>query len=114
MSFRPSILSLSLQPASWRFGIQSEGLDFLRMGRLSPFDVLDEYFENPHIKALILHQLPIPRGIVHDYHGLGTVIPLVVSQVEHSQICLGGSHVLAHALWRSFYAHGERPWDSGR
>ena len=83
-----------------------EGLDFLRMGRLSPFDVLDEYFENPHIKALILHQLPIPRGIAHDYHGLGTVIPLVVSQVEHSQICLGGSHVLAHALWRSFYGHG--------
>ena len=83
-----------------------EGLDFVRMGRLSPNDVLDEYFENEHVKALILHQLPIPRGIVPDYHGLGTVIPLAVSQVEHSQICLGGSHVLAHALWRSFFANG--------
>ena len=84
----------------------NEGMDFVRMGRLNPKDVLDEYFENEHVKALILHQLPIPRGIAHDYDGLGTVIPLIVSQVEHSQICIGGSHVLAHALWRSFFANG--------
>ena len=83
-----------------------EGLDFVRMGRLNPKDVLDAYFENEHVKALILHQLPIPRGIAHDYDGLGTVIPLIVSQVEHSQICIGGSHVLAHALWRSYFANG--------
>ncbi|MEJ2223361.1 MAG: hypothetical protein P8X80_21500, partial [Desulfobacterales bacterium] len=62
--------------------------------------------ENEHVKALILHQLPIPRGIAHDHDGLGTVIPLIVSQVEHSQICIGGSHVLAHALWRSYFANG--------
>lgn len=83
-----------------------EGLDFVRLGRLSPKDVLDEYFENEHVKALILSQLPIPRGIVPDYDGLGAVIPLMISGAEHSQICLGGSHVLAHALWRSFLAHG--------
>jgi phytoene dehydrogenase-like protein len=83
-----------------------DGLELLRMGRLSPRDVLDDYFENDHVKSLILHQLPIPRGILPDYDGLGTIIPLLVSQVEHSQICIGGSHVLAHALWRSFFAHG--------
>lgn len=83
-----------------------EGLDFIRLSRLSPRDVLDETFENEHVKALFLHQLPIPRGILPDYHGLGAVVPLVVSQAEHSQICIGGSHVLAHALWRSFFAHG--------
>jgi phytoene dehydrogenase-like protein len=83
-----------------------EGMDFLRMGRLSPGDVLDEYFENEHVKALILHQLPIPRGVLPDYHGLGAVIPLTVCQAEHSQICIGGSHVLAHALWRAFFANG--------
>lgn len=83
-----------------------EGMDFVRMGRLSPKDVLDEYFENEHVKALILHQLPIPRGIWPDYEGVGTVVPLVVGQSEYSQICIGGSHVLAHALWRAFFAHG--------
>lgn len=97
------------QLPSYQVGVleaSPEGLEFLRMGRRSPAEVLDEHFEDPHVKALILHQLPIPRGILPDYHGLGTVIPLVVSQVEHSQICLGGSHVLAHALWRSLFAHG--------
>ncbi|MBI2372233.1 MAG: NAD(P)/FAD-dependent oxidoreductase [Deltaproteobacteria bacterium] len=83
-----------------------EGLEFLRLGRMSPRDVVDELFEDEHIKALLLHQLPIPRGVVHDYHGLGAVIPLVISQVEHSQLCLGGSHVLAHALWRALLRAG--------
>ena len=41
-----------------------------------------------------------------DYEGIGTIIPLVVGQSEHSQICIGGSHVLAHALWRAFFANG--------
>jgi phytoene dehydrogenase-like protein len=97
---QPPSMQLSLLETS------PEGLDFIRMGRLSPKEVLDEYFENEHVKALILHQLPIPRGILHDYDGLGTIIPLIVSQVEHSQICLGGSHVLAHALWRSYFSNG--------
>lgn len=97
------------QPPSAQPGFlesSQEGMDFLRMGRLSPKDVLDEYFENDHVKALILHQLPIPRGIWPDYEGVGTLIPLVVGQSEHSQICIGGSHVLAHALWRAFFSNG--------
>jgi phytoene dehydrogenase-like protein len=97
------------QPPSAQLGFlepSQEGMDFVRMGRLSPKDVLDEYFENEHVKALILHQLPIPRGIWPDYEGVGTLIPLVVGQSEHSQICIGGSHVLAHALWRAFFANG--------
>ena len=83
-----------------------EGLEYLRMSRMSPQAVVDELFENEHVKALILHHLPIPRGMLHDYHGLGFVIPLVISQVEHSQICVGGSHLLAHALWRALVRNG--------
>jgi phytoene dehydrogenase-like protein len=73
------------QPPSAQLGFlepSQEGMDFVRMGRLSPQDVLDEYFENEHVKALILHQLPIPRGIWPDYEGVGTLIPLVVGQSE--------------------------------
>jgi phytoene dehydrogenase-like protein len=97
------------QPPSTQLDVlepSREGMDFIRMGRLSPKDVLDEYFENDYVKALILHQLPIPRGIWPDYEGVGTVIPLIVGQSEYSQICIGGSHVLAHALWRAFFANG--------
>ena len=104
----PALFTQPQLPAAQATVLQStpEGLDFLRMGKLSPRDVVDEYFENEHVKALILHQLPIPRGIVPDSPGLGTVIPLTVSQVEHSQLCIGGSHVMAHALWRAFFANG--------
>ena len=104
----PALFTQPQPPASQATVLQGspEGLDFLRMGKLSPKDVADEYFENEHVKALILHQLPVPRGIVPDYHGLGTVIPLTVAQIEHSQLCIGGSHVLAHALWRAFFANG--------
>lgn len=104
----PALFTQPQPPAAQATILQAtpEGLDFLRMGRLSPRDVVDEYFENEYVKALILHQLPIPRGIVPDYAGLGTVIPLTVSQVEHSQLCIGGSHVMAHALWRALFANG--------
>lgn len=83
-----------------------EGMEWLRLQRMTPFEVVDEWFENEHVKALVLHHLPIPRGILPDYAGLGTVVPLVVSQVEHAQIALGGSHVTAHALWRALLRHG--------
>jgi phytoene dehydrogenase-like protein len=73
---------------------------------MTPQEVVDEWFENEHVKALILHHMPIPRGILHDYAGLGAVVPLVVSQVEHAQIALGGSHITAHALWRALFNYG--------
>jgi phytoene dehydrogenase-like protein len=83
-----------------------EGMEWLRLGRMTPLEVVDEWFENDHVKALVLHHLPIPRGILPDYAGIGTVVPLVVSQVEHAQIALGGSHITAHALWRALLRCG--------
>ncbi len=83
-----------------------EGLDYLRLSRMSPRDVVDEFFESDVVKALVLHQLPIPRGMIDDYNGIGFVVPLIVSQIEHSQLCIGGSHALAHALWRAYVRNG--------
>ncbi|MBI4455314.1 MAG: NAD(P)/FAD-dependent oxidoreductase [Acidobacteria bacterium] len=83
-----------------------EGMEWLRIGRMTPREVVDEWFENDHVKALVLHHLPVPRGILPDYAGIGAVVPLVISQVEHSQLALGGSHITAHALWRALLANG--------
>lgn len=104
----PALYNLPAPPSQQLMALEAspEGLEFLKISRMSPADALDEYFENEHLKALILHQLPLPRGVLHDYAGLGSVIPLVVSQIEHSQISIGGSHVLAHALWRAFIKNG--------
>lgn len=83
-----------------------EGLDYLRLTRCTPEDVTREWFASEAVRALVLFQLAIPRGILTDYAGLGMVVPLVISQVEPSRLCVGGSHALAHGLWRALLKHG--------
>lgn len=83
-----------------------EGLRYLRMSRSSPEDVVREVFENEAVRAAVLFQLAVPRGVVTDYGGLGMLVPLVVSGVELSHIAKGGSHSVAHALWRAFLRAG--------
>jgi phytoene dehydrogenase-like protein len=104
----PALYSAPSKPSEQLLAMESspEGMEWLRLGRMTPQEVVDEWFENEHVKALILHHLPIPRGILPDYAGLGTVVPLVISQVEHAQIALGGSHITGHALWRALLRYG--------
>ncbi|MCC6213193.1 MAG: NAD(P)/FAD-dependent oxidoreductase [Burkholderiales bacterium] len=104
----PALYSPPARPSEQMLVMENsaEGMEWLRLGRMTPLEVLDEWFENEHVKALVLHHLPVPRGVLPDYAGLGTVVPLVVSQAERSQIALGGSHVTAHALWRALLRHG--------
>ncbi|MCC6995569.1 MAG: NAD(P)/FAD-dependent oxidoreductase [Deltaproteobacteria bacterium] len=83
-----------------------EGMEWLRLGRSSPADVAAELFQSDPVRALALFQLAIPRGVVSDYAGLGMLVPLVVTQVERSHLCVGGSHALAHGLWRALLRAG--------
>lgn len=83
-----------------------EGLSFLKLSKESPRDAVERLFETEEVRALVLFQLAIPRGVVYDYAGLGMLVPLVISQVEKSHLCVGGSHALAHALWRAFVEKG--------
>jgi phytoene dehydrogenase-like protein len=106
----PALYSLPSPPSHALTVLEGspEGQEFIRLSRSSPADVLDDYFEDDHLKALLLHQLPIPRGILHDYAGTGFAIPLIVSLLEECQLCVGGSHSLAHALWRALLQAGGR------
>ena len=85
-----------------------EGLDYLRLSRSSPADVVNELFEDEATRAAALFQLAVPRGVVPDYAGLGMLVPLVVTGVERSHLARGGSHALAHALWRAVLRAGGR------
>lgn len=96
---RPSEASAALETSP-------EGLDFLHLSRRSPREVVDDLFQDELLRNAILFQLPIPRGVLDDYQGLGMMIPLLLSHAETSRVCLGGSHELAHALWRAFVASG--------
>jgi phytoene dehydrogenase-like protein len=82
------------------------GLDYLRLSRSTPEDVVKDWFSDEAVRAAVLFQLAIPRGILTDYAGLGMVAPLVITQVEPSRLCVGGSHALAHGLWRALLKNG--------
>ena len=83
-----------------------EGLDYMRLSRSTPEDVARDWFQDEAVRAATLFQLAIPRGILTDYAGLGMVLPLVITQVEPSRLCVGGSHALAHGLWRALLKNG--------
>jgi len=82
------------------------GMAYLRLSRSSPRDVVSETFESEAVRAAVLFQLAVPRGVVTDYAGLGMMVPLVVSGVEVSHLARGGSHAIAHALWRALLRAG--------
>ncbi len=84
------------------------GMNYLRLSRSSPADVVKELFETEAVRAAVLYQLAVPRGVVTDYGALGMLVPLVVTGVETSHLAKGGSHDIAHALWRTVLRAGGR------
>jgi len=90
------------------------GMRYLKMSRSSPLDVVRAIFESEPVRAAALFQLAVPRGVAVDYAGLGMLVPLVVSGVETSHLARGGSHAIAHALWRALLRAGGRVRTTGR
>lgn len=82
------------------------GREALRWSAMSPIEVADELFENDGVKALVLNQMAMPRGIVPDYRGYGLSVLGVVTGVETYSFCLGGSHVFGQSLWRGMMSSG--------
>ena len=82
------------------------GREALRWSAMSPIDVANELFENDGVKALVLNQMAMPRGIVPDYKGYGLSVLGVITGVEVYSFCLGGSHVFGQSLWRGMMSSG--------
>jgi phytoene dehydrogenase-like protein len=106
--FIPGLFSRALPETAARSDLEAspEGREVIRVFKSSPIDVCNQWFENEHVKSMILHQLFYPRGILPDYYGAGSAVPLIISGAEYSQISFSGSHNLAHTLWRALVANG--------
>ena len=106
----PALYSAPSAPSEPLLALEEspEGMNYLRLSRCSPADVVTDSFETDAIGASVLFQLAVPRGVVTDYAGLGMLVPLVVSMIERSHLAKGGSHVVAHALWRALLRGGGR------
>ncbi len=104
----PALFSAPSHPSEQIAAMEEtdEGLAYLRLCRQTPQQVVSELFETEIARAHVLFQLAIPRGAVFDSAGTGFFAPLIISQIEDSQICRGGSHKMAHALWKALLKGG--------
>jgi phytoene dehydrogenase-like protein len=77
----------------------------VKLRRESINEFLDHHFTEPRIKAHLAFHGAI-CGYTNDVPGLAIGYPLLVGKIDNWHLCIGGSHRLAHALWRDLAQHG--------
>jgi phytoene dehydrogenase-like protein len=68
-------------------------------------DFLNQHFENEKIKAMLAFHAAI-CGYYTDLKGLAISFPFMLGKIDNWRLAIGGSHRLAHALWRQMRRHG--------
>lgn len=71
----------------------------------APKEVIDDLFENEHVRALLLYAVCM-WGLEYDQTGLGFLIPLYLNRASNYRLCVGGSHFLASAMSKVIYENG--------
>ncbi|HEX2226348.1 MAG TPA: NAD(P)/FAD-dependent oxidoreductase [Candidatus Binatia bacterium] len=82
------------------------GREFKRLWRLTPEQVVGELFEHDAVKALVLSQMAIPRGVGIDYPGAGLEVLKMIAGGEQPELARGGSHSIAQVLQRAYVHNG--------
>jgi phytoene dehydrogenase-like protein len=70
-----------------------------RLRSMSISDFLNRHFENEKVKAMLAFHAAI-CGYQTDLAGLAISFPFMLGKIDNWQIAIGGSHRLAHAIWR--------------
>ena len=85
---------------------EPHGQEFRRLWRMTPRQAVDELFENEAVKALVLSQMAIPRGIAVDYQGGAIEVLKLIAGDEKPELARGGSHSIAQVLQRAYVHAG--------
>jgi phytoene dehydrogenase-like protein len=92
--------------------LQAAKLDMSELGReitefssKSPKTIVEELFENSHVRALMLY-VTAHWGLRPDTDGVGYMAVLCLNRASHYQLCVGGSHSLAQGLIRVILENG--------
>jgi phytoene dehydrogenase-like protein len=100
--------------------LQAAKLDTTDFGReisefssKSPKTIIEELFENEHVRALMLY-VTAHWGLEPDVEGVGYLAVLCLNRASHYQLCVGGSHTLAQALIKTIQQNGGVAWTSQR
>lgn len=85
---------------------EPDGKEFKRLWQSTPRQVVEELFENDAVKALVLSQMAIPRGVGPDYAGGGIEVLRMIAGDERPELARGGSHSIAQVLQRAYVHSG--------
>lgn len=81
------------------------GQEMFELTDKSPCGLVEEWFENDKIRALMLNAVCF-WGLDPEQSGLGYLIPLYFNRSSKYRICSGGSHTLAQAMIKSVLHNG--------
>ena len=83
------------------------GKELFELTDKAPKEIVDELFEDEHVKALMLYTICM-WGLDPQQSGVGYLIPLYVNRVVNYRLVKGGSHMLNQALVKVILENGGR------
>ena len=107
LMYQPPMSVKELTRALAQFGVEDRS-EFLgvKLRRETINEFLDQHFTNDKIKAHLAFHASV-CSYTTDVKGLAIGFPLLVGKINNWHLCVGGSHRLAHALWRDLAQHGD-------
>jgi phytoene dehydrogenase-like protein len=99
-----SVNDITRALSTWKV---EEKTEFFRakLRSMSINDFLNKHFEHDKIKAMLAFHAAV-CGYYTDRIGLGINFPFMLGKIDNWRIAIGGSHRLAHALWRQMRRAG--------
>jgi phytoene dehydrogenase-like protein len=81
------------------------GREVAEYGEKSPKDIVEEFFENEHVRALMLYYAT-HWGVQYDQPGMGYLVLLYLERATNYRLVRRGSHMAAQAIHKSMYESG--------
>jgi phytoene dehydrogenase-like protein len=76
------------------------GSEFTAISERTPEDIVNDLFENDHVRALMLYAA-CHWGLQYDQSGVSYMVPLLINRAANSGLVIGGSHKLSNALLKT-------------
>ena len=102
----PLLAAAKLDATDW-------GKDLMSYSPKSPKEIVDELFENEHVRAMWLYLLA-HWGLQYDMQGMGYLALLYMNRASNYRLAVGGSHMVSQAICKVIVENGGMIWGSQR
>jgi len=102
----PLLAAAKLDATDW-------GKDLMSYSPKSPKEIVDELFENEHVRAMWLYLLA-HWGLQYDMQGMGYLALLYMNRASNYRLVVGGSHMVSQAICKVIVENEGMIWGSQR